>query len=195
MLLDQLGDEATDCGGYYSKLLQEYDAVIHASTKTTLEFSFSLSQEPNACPPLHIFIAKDPKSPIRILKQPIEADQKAIIFADREVSLEAEMPQMGIETVVMDQLSLHAILKYCSKQGFCNVLVDLRGNVNDLKEILAEGLERSLVQKIVVEVLPLWAAGEGIYSSSAMKSITQRKMLKNLSSMTSGNSVLLEGYF
>lgn len=195
MLLDQLGDEAMDCGGYYSKLLQEYDAVIHPPTKTTQEFSFSVSREPNACQPLHIFLTKDRKTPIRILKQPTEADQKAMIFTDKEIALEPEMSQMGIETVVLNQLSLHAILEYCSKQGFCNVLVDLRGSVNDLEEILIEGLEKSLMQKIVVEVLPLWTAGEGTDSSSAMKSITQVKRLKNLSSMTSGNSVLLEGYF
>lgn len=195
MLLDQLGENVTESGGYYSQLLQEYDAVIHTTARTTQELSFLASQEPNARQPQHILIAKNPDSVEQNLNLPLEADCKAIIFADKEVTLGPEMTQNGIERVVMDEISLDAILEYCCRQGMCNVLVDLRGKLGDLEEILGgEALMNSL-QKVVAEVLPVWAGNEAILSSSTMMSLTESKRLKNLSTRITHGSVLLEGYF
>ncbi|KAJ6872815.1 hypothetical protein NC651_031828 [Populus alba x Populus x berolinensis] len=64
-LLNQLGEGVTDSGGYYSQLLQEYDAVI-LSASLTANSPFPTSQEPGANQPLWILIAGGPSSPIRI---------------------------------------------------------------------------------------------------------------------------------
>ncbi|KAH9604104.1 hypothetical protein KSS87_010444 [Heliosperma pusillum] len=189
----ELGDNVTECEGYYSKLLQEYDAVIHSSTSITQDISVLSSQEPNARQPLHIFIAKDRDSLSHIINLPEEGDFKAIVFADKELPLEPHISQKGIEIVVMNRISMDPILDYCGKQGFCNVLVDLRGKLDCCNEILKDGLETSSVQKVVVEVLPLWAKNEA-GSSMAEMSQAQRKRLQNLSTRISGDSVVLEGY-
>ncbi|KAL2892208.1 Riboflavin biosynthesis protein PYRD chloroplastic [Bienertia sinuspersici] len=195
VLLDQLGEKVMECGGYYSQLLQEYDAVIHAPTEMIQDSSFLASQEPNARQPLHVFIAKDPDSLYQNLNLPVEADFKAIIFSDKEATQGLEMSQKGIETVVMNDISLDAILEYCSRQGICNVLVDFRGKKLDvLEEILGEGFSTNLVQKVVVEVLPIWAGNETGLSSSKMTSLSESKRLKNLLTKITHGSVLLEGY-
>ncbi|XP_021767059.1 riboflavin biosynthesis protein PYRD, chloroplastic-like [Chenopodium quinoa] len=193
VLLDQLGEKVTECGGYYSQLLQEYDAVIHATTTMNQELSFLASQEPNAHQPQHIFIAKKSDFLNWNLDLPAEANCKAIIFSDKEVTLASELSQKGIETVVMDDISLDAILEYCSRQGMCNVLIDLRGKLDGLEEILEEGFLTNSMQKVVVEVLPLWAGNET--SCSTMMSVARSKRLTDLSTRIVRDSVLLEGYF
>ncbi|KAL9245354.1 hypothetical protein vseg_019016 [Gypsophila vaccaria] len=194
VLSEQLGENVTECGGYYSKLLQEYDAVVHSPTSTTEDVSLLLSQEPNACQPLNILIAKDHDTLTRILNLPAKENFKAIIFTDLELSPELQISQNGIEVVVMEHLSLDAVLDYCGRQGFCNVLVDVRGRVDGLKEILREGFEANLLQKTIVEVLPIFLEDEAGSSFAEMK-LTERKRLKNLSSTISGTSTILEGYF
>ncbi|XP_074273023.1 riboflavin biosynthesis protein PYRD, chloroplastic-like [Silene latifolia] len=191
---EQLGESVSNLGGYYSKLLQEYDAVIHSLTSMTQQWSFFSSQESNARQPQHIFIAKnhDALSPVSNL--PIEGDFMPIVFADKELPLEPQISHQGIEIVVLDHISLDVILDYCSKQGFCNVLIDLKGKFDGLGEILVEGLEANLLQKVVVEILPYWVEN-GVGSPLADMILTHRKSLKNLSTRISGNSVVLEGYF
>lgn len=193
VVLDQLRGKATECGGYYSQLLQEYDAVIHATSSMTQEMSVLASQEPNARQPLHILIAKNRDSCNCNLNLHVEDGCKAIVFADKEVTLELEMSQKGIETVVMDDLSLDAILEYCSRLGMCSVLIDLRGKNDDLELILGEGFLTNSVQKVVVEILPIWAGNE--VSSSTMTSLNHSKRLTNLTTRVMPDSVLLEGYF
>ncbi|XP_021748131.1 riboflavin biosynthesis protein PYRD, chloroplastic-like [Chenopodium quinoa] len=193
VLLDQLGEKATECGGYYSQLLQEYDAIIHATTTMNQELSFLASQEPNVRQPQHIFIAKKSDFLNWNLNLPAEANCKAIIFSDKEVTLASELSQKGIETVVIDDISLDAILEYCGRQGMCNVLIDLRGKLDGLEEILEEGFLTNSMQKVVVEVLPLWAGNET--SCSTKMSVAQSKRLTNLSTRIVRDNVLLEGYF
>ncbi|KAK6918392.1 Cytidine and deoxycytidylate deaminase domain [Dillenia turbinata] len=62
-ILDELGEGAKESGGYYSKLLQEYDAVIFSPLLLS-DVSFLLSKEPGANQPLQIVIAKNPISPV-----------------------------------------------------------------------------------------------------------------------------------
>ncbi|KAL9385455.1 hypothetical protein Peur_022465 [Populus x canadensis] len=64
-LLNQLGEGVTNSGGYYSQLLQEYDAVI-LSASLTANSPFPTSQEPGANQPLWILMAGGPSSPIQI---------------------------------------------------------------------------------------------------------------------------------
>ncbi|KAH9610272.1 hypothetical protein KSS87_022575 [Heliosperma pusillum] len=191
---EQLGENVSYVGGYYSRLLQEYDAVIHSPTLMTQHMSFPSSQEPNARQPQHIYIAKNHDTLTHMFNLPIEEDFMPIVFVDKELSLEPQISHKGIEVVALDHISLDVILDYCSKQGFCSVLIDLRGKVDGLEGILAEGLQANFLQKVVVEILPYWVE-KGAGSSLANMRVTQRKSLKNLSTTISGNSVVLEGYF
>ncbi|KAK9749395.1 hypothetical protein RND81_02G123300 [Saponaria officinalis] len=191
---EQMGENVTECGGYYSKLLQEYDAVIHSPTSVAQNVSFLSSQEPNACQPLNIFIAKNHNSLTHILNLPAKENFKAIIFTDEELPSDSQISQNGIEIVVMEHLSMDAILDYCGRQGFCNVLVNVRGRINGLKEILRVGFEANLLQKAIVEVLPFFLQDE-VGSSFAELRLMEKKRLKNLSTRISGDSTILEGYF
>ncbi|KAH7864585.1 hypothetical protein Vadar_031224 [Vaccinium darrowii] len=110
---DQLGEEATKSGGYYSQLLQEYDAVILSSTLLRENFSLPVSEEPGANQPLQLIIARNPSSPIEVPVLTTEASSKVVVFTDNETTVEPETAQKGIETVVLDGMNLITILDYC----------------------------------------------------------------------------------
>ncbi|CAN6566684.1 unnamed protein product [Malus baccata var. baccata] len=192
--LDQLGQGVAESGGYYSQLLQEYDAVILSSSAIMENVSIPASREAGANQPLRIIIARDSSSPIKIPALTVEPTDKLIVFADKETSVELERAQTGIEMVVFDQISLSAILEYCNSQGMCSVLFDLKGNVSDFEELLQDGIEQNLVQKIVVEVLPLWDENGVRNFPVALKSLSKSVELKNLQPKISNENVVLEGY-
>lgn len=195
---DHLEEEVRESGGYYSQLLQEYDAVILSSSSLTQKYSFPASKEPGANQPLQIVIAKCPSSPIQLPVLTEAETSKVIIFTDRESAVGPETAQQGIETVVLDTISLIAILEYCKGRGMCSVLLDLRGNISDFEEILKEGFEKNLLQKAVVEVLPIWSKSKEQVFPEALKNLDlegSQRLSKLTSRVISGNSVLLEGYF
>ena len=185
-LSDDLGEDSTEAGGYYSRLLQEHDAVI-LSSKSLPKHPLPESKEPNSNQPLRLILAKHPEIPHITLQ---ETASKVIIFTDQETDKGSEQ---GIETVVLDKINLRTILEHCKRQGLCSVLLDLRGGFGDFEDIL-KGVEENLVQKFVVEVLPIWGENKEDASLEAIK-ISQRAGLKNLEPKTKGKSVLLEGYF
>ncbi|KAG5525123.1 hypothetical protein RHGRI_031711 [Rhododendron griersonianum] len=192
---DQLGEEVTKPGGYYSQLLQEYDAVIRSSTLLRENFSLPVSEEPGANQPLQIILARNPSSPIQVPVMTTEASSKVVIFTDKVTTVEPETSQKGIETVVLDGMNLLTILEYCKQRGLCSVLLDIRGNIGDFEEMLREGFEGKLLQKVVVEMLPIWKGSKEERFPVAFTSLGQRLRLRNLSSRNSCRSVLLEGYF
>jgi len=175
-------------------LLQEYDAVI-LSASLTGSSPFPASQEPGANQPLWILMAGGPSSPVQIPLLTEEAASKVTIFTDKEASEEPETSKKGIETVVLDKINLNAILEYCKSRGLCSVLMDLRGSFVELEELLKDGTEQNLLQKIVVEVLPFWDESSGLSSLTASKSIRRRLKVNNLQPKISGDqSIVLEGY-
>ncbi|KAJ8573156.1 hypothetical protein K7X08_009667 [Anisodus acutangulus] len=186
---DQLGAEVMESGGYYSKLLQEYDAVVVSSFLLSAKYSVLSSKEPGAKQPLQIVLAKSSGS-LQLPAVTTDTSSKTIIFSDKEIAVEFEESQRGIETVVLDRMNLTAILEHCKRQGFCSVMLDLRGNYADFVEILQEGFEQNLFQKVIVEVLPILGGN----SKEAFKYMQQNRRLKNLTSRTLGESILLEGY-
>lgn len=179
-----------ESGGYYSKLLQEYDAVIVSSFLQSQNYSVLSSKEPGAKQPLQIVLAKSSDS-LQLPAVTDDTSSKTIIFSDKEITVELEASQRGIETVVLDRMNLTAILEHCKRQGMYSVMLDLRGNFVDFEEILQEGFEQNLFQKVIVEVLPI-LGGSG---KDAFKHMQQNRRLKNLTSRTLGESILLEGYF
>ncbi|XP_047337542.1 riboflavin biosynthesis protein PYRD, chloroplastic isoform X2 [Impatiens glandulifera] len=165
--LNKLGEEVAQTGGYYSKLLQEYDAILCSSSLIKEDHLLPESAEPEANQPFQIVVAKEGSS---------ETDERR---------------------VVLDQTSLDSILDLCKSRGLCSLLVDLRGNVVGLEEIVKEGLEKNLFQKVIVEVLPIWDEEvKGGNFSIVLNDLNLKLGLKSLtSSEISGKSVLLEGYF
>ncbi|KAM7476418.1 hypothetical protein LguiB_023661 [Lonicera macranthoides] len=194
-LTEHLGEEAINSGGYYSQLLQEYDAIILSSSSLKDKYSIIESKEPGANQPLQIIIAKSPNSPIEVPSLTTQATSKVIVFTDKETDMQTRTAQQGIETVVLDRINLVAILKYCKDQGLCSVMLDLRGSTGDFEEIIREGFKEHLLQKFVVEVLPTWGESEEEAFNEELKNLGQRVELKNLRPIISGKSVLLEGYF
>ncbi|KAB5527088.1 hypothetical protein DKX38_020935 [Salix brachista] len=192
-LLNQLGEGATDSGGYYSQLLQEYDAVI-LSASLIANSPFPTSQEPGANQPLWILMAGGPSYPVQIPPLTENAASRVIIFTDKEATEEPETAKKGIETVVLNQINLNRILEYCKTRGLCSVLVDLRGSFVELEALLNDGTGQNLFQKIIVEVLPLWDESCGGSSLTALKSFERRLKVNNLQPKISGQSIVLEGY-
>ncbi|XP_010254090.1 PREDICTED: riboflavin biosynthesis protein PYRD, chloroplastic isoform X4 [Nelumbo nucifera] len=123
-----------------------------------------------------------------------EAASQVIIFTAGDTALNTELAQQGIETVVFDQISLNTILDYCGCQGFCNVLLDIQGDCDDLLELIEDSLEQGLLQKVMMEVFPLWDGSEGS-SFLALKNLKRSFRLKKLKSTKVKDSVLIEGYF
>ncbi|PQQ12376.1 riboflavin biosynthesis protein PYRD chloroplastic [Prunus yedoensis var. nudiflora] len=192
--LDQLGEGVAKSGGYYSQLLQEYDAIILSSSAIIENVSIPVSQEAGANQPVRIIIARNSSSPIQIPALTMEPIGKLIIFSDKETTVELERAQTGIETVVLDRINLEAILEFCNSQGLCSVLLDLKGNIGDFEELLQDGIEKNLLQKIVIEVLPLWDANDGGNFPIALKSLRKTLEVKNLKPKVSSENVVLEGY-
>lgn len=176
-------------------MLQEYDAVIVSSASITEKFSILTSQEPGANQPLCIIAASNRSSSIKISDLPAESAAKVIIFSDRGREVEPKLAEKGIETVVQDQISLDAILEYIKRRGFCSVLLDLRGSIDDVKGLLQEGIDQNLLQKIVIEVVPIWVEGDDENTFVALKTLDKILDIKKLKPKILGKNVLLEGYF
>ncbi|MBA0795418.1 hypothetical protein Gohar_006282 [Gossypium harknessii] len=187
--LDQLGEGVTKAGGYYSKLLQEYDAII-LSGSLSEKFSSPTSQEPGANQPLRIVVANNPG---QFPSLTTEAS-KTIVFADKEIAAEADLARKEIEAVVLDRINLTPILEHCRCQGLCSILLDMRGSIRDLEELVRETIEQNVLQKIVVEVLPYWDESDGAESLVVLNGLVKRLELKNLRSEISNRSLVVEGY-
>lgn len=184
-----LGQGTTEAGGYYSKLLQEYDAVLLSSTSMSEMLPLPTSREPGANQPLRIVIARGPDFGVDLLGLTVEdARSKVVIFTDGAEGVGSNAAMSGIETVVLEKLSLDAILDYCKRRGLLSLLIDLSGNLSDFKELLEEGVERNLLQKIIVEVLPV-CAKEGVPLG-----ISRKIKLKELKPVMCNGSVILESY-
>ena len=81
-------------------------------------------------------------------------------------------------------------IEYCKRQGLCSVLLDLRGNLGYVEDLL----EQNLLQKVVVEVLPFWSTSEREELPLALKNLGKGIRLENITSRKSHDSVVLEGY-
>lgn len=190
-LLNQLGEEATESGGYYSKLLQEYDAVLLSSTSLAEKSSFPFSKEPGANQPLKIVLSKYKSSLVQIPALKNDSASKLMIVSEKEANVDPQIVQDGTQTLSFDRISLPEILEECKNQGLCSVLLDLTGNDVDFEDILQEGFEKNLFHKVIVEVLPILGCGQERVS----KHLDIRAKVRKLTTYASGKSVVLEGYY
>ncbi|KAF6137340.1 hypothetical protein GIB67_036377 [Kingdonia uniflora] len=193
-ILNHLGEGAKESGGYYSQLVQEYDGIILSSASLNGKSYFPSSQEPQAKQPLQIILAKALNSPLQLPFLTAEAASQAIIFTEMNTVVDTDVSRQGIETVVLDKLDLSTILDYCGRRGLCSVLLDLQGSVENFEDILEDSLERGLLQKVVMEVLPFWVGSEDS-SILPLKMLQKVIPLKKLRSRILKETVLVEGYF
>ncbi|XP_004508295.1 riboflavin biosynthesis protein PYRD, chloroplastic [Cicer arietinum] len=196
-LLDSLGNGVTDSGGYYSRLLQEYDAVILSSSLFRESLSADLvpsSQESGANQPIQIIMHKDHGFSNQIPLVINEVTGKMIIFTDCRTATAPEEAQQGIEIVSLDQINLDVILDYCNRQGLCSVLLDMRGNLNEYEELVKEGIEKKYINKFVTEILPVWNGCNQNDPLLPLKNLDHRVKVANLRSVASAQSVIIEGY-
>lgn len=175
-------------------MLQEYDAIIVSSSFID-KYLVPTSQEPGANQPLCVITAVSHSSPIQIPSVGEEAASKLIIFTDKETTVEPVTAQKGIETVVLDGIHLNEILEYCKRRGLYSVLLDLRGSFDELEGLLSNCIEHNMLQKVMVEVLPLWDESNSKSSFVALKSVQKRLKVNNLQPRISHQSIILEGYF
>ncbi|KAG5009206.1 hypothetical protein AAZX31_07G068800 [Glycine max] len=193
--MDLLGDGVTDCGGYYSRLLQEYDAVVISSSLFSENLSVPASQEPGANQPIRIILHKDPSSSNQIPLAINGVTHKVIIFTDNKTVTAPEVAQQGIETVALDQINLDVILDYCNRQGLCSVLLDIRGSFGEFEDLVKEGIKKNYINKFVTEILPVWNGHTEPDPLHTLKSLEQGAEVVNLKSKASDKSVVIEGYF
>ncbi|KAK7389969.1 hypothetical protein VNO78_25266 [Psophocarpus tetragonolobus] len=194
-LLDLLGNGVARCGGYYSRLLQEYDAVVTSSSLFGENLSLPASQEPGANQPIRIVIHKYPSSLNLIPPASNEAIGKVIIFTDNKTATAPAVAQQGIETVDLDQINLDVIMDYCNRQGLCSVLLDTRGCFHEFEELIKEGIKKNYINKFVTEILPVWDRCAEPDPLRTLKSLEQGVKVVNLKSKASDQSVIIEGYF
>ncbi|KAF2296943.1 hypothetical protein GH714_013429 [Hevea brasiliensis] len=152
---------------------EEYDAII-VSSSLIHKFLVPTSQEPGANQPLCVITAASRSSPMKIRSVEEEAASKMIIFTDKETTVEPVTAQKGIETVVLDGICLNEILEYGKRRGLCSILLDLRGGFDELQGLLNDGIEQNMLQKVIVEVLPLWDENSTKSSFVALKSVQKR---------------------
>ncbi|XP_013628406.1 PREDICTED: riboflavin biosynthesis protein PYRD, chloroplastic-like [Brassica oleracea var. oleracea] len=191
--LDKIGEGASDTGGYYSKLLQEYDAVILSSSLSDKLSSIYSQEETNvSIQPIQIIVASSnaQQSPILASSNLVEdSGLKVVVFTKEDMVAES-----GVETVVLENINLASILDYCYRRGLCSVLLDLRGDIKDLEVLLRDGFEQKLLQKIVVEVLPEWCVKDDERQVALSMDWLESKAVEDLQPKQLGGSVLLECY-
>ncbi|KAK1603431.1 hypothetical protein QYE76_018203 [Lolium multiflorum] len=187
IVINQIGNGADQPGGYYSQLLKEYDGVIVSSdmAKTT---SLPVSREAGAKQPLYIIITQGESSTLQIPFLDDESASNAIVLADSPVTVEPA----GVSVSVLDQMNLESILQLLADRGLCSVLVDFRDIGGSLASLLNKFQEDKLVQKVVVELSPVWMVSPGL--SDLAFGGSQSFPLKNVERKEVNGTLLLEGY-
>lgn len=194
-MLDKIGERASDTGGYYSKLLQEYDAVILSSSLSDKLSSISSQEATNvSIQPIQIIVASNAEQSLILASSNTveESNPKVVLITKKELVAETGISNSAVETVVLENINLDSILEYCYGRGLCSVLLDLRGNIEDLEVLLRDGFEQKLLQKVMIEVLPEWSTKDE--RKIASMNLLESKSVKDLHCKQLGGSVLLEGY-
>lgn len=186
-ILNHLGGGAEESGGYYSKLLEEYDGIVSSSNFYTRTSNLPVSHETGANQPLQIVITKGDS--LHIPDSISKSSARIVVLAEKPIIVEPESE--GVEVVVIEQMNLRKILDYCGQQGLCSVILDIRGDDGYLGDLLGDGLNENLVQKVVMELCPVLDRNQ---ESSILTFGKKSLSLKDLQSRVSNDSVIVEGY-
>ncbi|KAM0884489.1 hypothetical protein ACQ4PT_030953 [Festuca glaucescens] len=187
IVINQVGSGADEQGGYYSQLVKEYDGVMISSgtAKTT---PLLISREAGAKQPLYIIIAQGGGSELHIPFLDEDSASNAIVLSDSPVTVEPA----GVSVLVLEQMNLDSILQLLADRGLCSVLVDFRDAGPGLASLLNRFQEDKLVQKVVLELSPVWMVSPGL--SDPAFGGSQSFPLKNVERKEVNGTMLLEGY-
>ncbi|KAG8073177.1 hypothetical protein GUJ93_ZPchr0006g43195 [Zizania palustris] len=187
IVVNQIGNGADQPGGYYSQLLKEYDGVI-ISSNLAMMTALPVSHEAGAKQPLYIIIALGKNSHLSIPFLSEESASEAIVLTDSPIAVEPA----GVEVLVLDRINLDSILQLLAQRGLCSVLVDFRDAGADFASLVNSFQEEKLIQKIVLEFLPVWTVSKG--SGDLAFGGSQSFPLKHVEHKEFNGCVLLEGY-
>ncbi|VAI24516.1 unnamed protein product [Triticum turgidum subsp. durum] len=187
IVINQIGSGADQPGGYYSQLAKEYDGVIISSDMAKAT-TLPISREAGAKQPLYIIIAQEEGSKLHIPFLDEESASSAIVLADSPVTVEPS----GVSVSVLDQMNLESVLQLLADRGLCSVLVDFIDDGAGLVSLLKNFQEDKLVQKVVVELSPVWMVSPGL--SDLAFGGSQSFPLKNVEHKEVNRTLLLEGY-
>lgn len=187
-ILKQPWQGSGEAGGCYSRLLQEYDGIVSSSELFTETSAFSVSREPEANQPLQIIVARGTTS-LSLPSSLATSSSRITVLAEKPIMVGPKSE--NIEVVVLEQMNLGSILDYCGQRGLCSLILDFRGDNGSLTDLVKDGLDGNLVQKIVMELCPV-LDGKEQYSILPCGRKTLR--LKDLESTVSNGSVIVEGY-
>ncbi|KAL5217327.1 hypothetical protein ABZP36_018011 [Zizania latifolia] len=188
IVVNQIGNGGDQPGGYYSHLLKEYDGVIISSNLARMT-ALPVSHEAGAKQPLYIIIAQGENSHLSIPFLKEECASEAIVLTDSPITVEPA----GVEVVVLDRINLDSMLQLLAQRGLCSVLVDFKDAGGDFASLLNSFHEEKLIQKIVLELLPVWTVskeGSGDLAFGGRHSFP----LKDVEHKEFNGCVLLEGY-
>jgi diaminohydroxyphosphoribosylaminopyrimidine deaminase / 5-amino-6-(5-phosphoribosylamino)uracil reductase len=174
-----------ESGGYYSQLMKEYDGVIISGNLAKMS-TLPMSHEAGAKQPLYIIIAQGAWSVLHIPSLKEANASKVIVVADSPVTVEPA----GVEVAVLREMDLRGILHLLGERGLCSVLVDFREAGEGFVSLLNDFQEEKLVQKVVVEILPVWLEGFTNLAFGGGQSFP----LKNVERREVNGCVLLEGF-
>ncbi|KAH7289348.1 hypothetical protein KP509_31G071400 [Ceratopteris richardii] len=195
-----------DCttGSYYSKLLQENDALIALDSALSEDIKL-LSSEVGCKQPLRIILSNDLKLPLESnvfdtshAPSLVIARQQALVH-DLEKSsrtgcqtMESLLLERGVELVAVPELNLKSALDVCYDRGFSSVLIDSRGRDSDTNFLGRQAIEDGVVEKVIVDIFPSIGSDKG--SGSGLLMDGGSLPLERLSSRISGSHIILEGY-
>ncbi|KAH0468759.1 hypothetical protein IEQ34_001991 [Dendrobium chrysotoxum] len=187
-MLSHLGKGAEEPGGYYSKMLQEYDGLVVSGEFLSRTSTLPISLEAGANQPFQIIIAKNILS-LDLPSTIINSAARVIVMADKSISVEPKSEK--VETVLLEQMTLTSVLDYCGHRGLCSLVIDIREDNGSVAELLEGGLEEGLVQKVMMELCPVWIGS----SEASLPSFgVELRKLKDLQSNVTNESTLVEGY-
>lgn len=199
------GSIGNNVGSYFSKLLQENDAVI-VQGAVLYENPDLLSAEPGTNQPVRIVLSQTLDLPVQSLvfdtslaPTLVLATEQAIV-ADLEgngrkvgQSTQYTLQQKGVDVIAVKELDLDSVLGICYERGFCSVLLDSRGpDFSGFENSLGrQALDEKVVQKLVVAISPVICgttrAGPGFTLASMLH-------LERVSTEMSGQEVIIKGY-
>lgn len=202
-MLDDLGDGAAEEGGYYSKMLQQYDGVI-VSDQTLYDNLKVVSSEAGAQQPLRIVVTQTLDLPIDSLifntdlaPTLVLADEKAIVDNLQTAgklngqTMDMLLRQKGVEVVILKKLEIDSVLDICSQRGLCSVVIDSRGLAYAGLDIGKQALEEEVVQKLVIAICPMISGNK----RTELNFDIPPAQLNRLTTKLSKGVAVVEGYF
>jgi diaminohydroxyphosphoribosylaminopyrimidine deaminase/5-amino-6-(5-phosphoribosylamino)uracil reductase len=201
-----LENDSISCteGTYFSRLLQENDAVI-VSGSALLEDPTLVTAEAGAKQPLRIVLTSTLQLPpdasifdTSVAPKLVIASEEAVVSDSASSNkgksgqtMESKLQERGVEVVGVQELDFDSVLEICYARGFCSVLVDGRGDGRS--SIAKQALEEKVVQKLVVDVAHKLCGHSKIGPGFTVDK--DLEYLERVSSKMCGDHVIIEGYF